>query len=279
MGILISTTLYSENNSTGSSYSTVVSHSERYGRIPADLLKQLGLYAHVESAAVYAYQDDANLILLKNDNYTGAFVQLSVDGAAKQQFSYDTWGHIGSALLVSSQKQGEFRLSLKNTLLNKWNQYLDEKLSGSAARREGDPLLTWEMFPTNVSYLDSNLTYFKIHQPLHISLDWWPDYAASMTYHVYLYVNENSKLRAWGARWGIWVEGGSKSGKIKDQLRPQVQAGLGEFQNMLNTEFQAFDAFGNISDVYYLPGDQTTPLGTENFVGHTDNDITIVIQT
>ena len=278
MALLISTALFSQDNETGNMYSAVVDHNERYEKMSANLLKQRGLYAHVESVSVYAHQYDANLILLKNDNYTGPFVQISVDGSAKQQFLYDTWGHTGSALLIASQKKGELRLSLKDTLLTKWTQYLDQKLSGTQAQREGNPILTWEMFPTNISYLDSNLTYIKVHQPLHININNWPDYSASMTYHIYLYVNENAKLRAWGARWAIWVEGGAKQGKIKDKLRPQVKAGLTEFENLLNTQLQGFDSLGNVSDVYYLPGNQTSPLGTENLSGNTDDDVTIVIQ-
>lgn len=278
MALLISSALFYGDNATGNMYSTVVDHNERYERISADLLKQRGLYAHVESVSVYAHQYDANLVLLQNDNYSGPFAQVSVDGSAKQQFIIDTFGHIGSALLIVSQKKGELRLSLKDTLLTKWTQYLDQKLAGSAASRQGNPILTWEMFPANVSHLDPNLTYFKVHQPLHININNWPDYSASLTYHIYLYVNGNSKLRASGVRWAQWVENGTKEGKIRDKLRPQVKAGLGEFESILNSQLQAFDGFGNITDVFYLPGNQVTPLGTENITGHTDNDITIVIQ-
>jgi len=194
---------------------------------------------------------------------------------------WNTTGHAGSMLLVASKKPGksETRISFREQFLTQWDTFLDDKLSGTQASRVGDPTLTWEMFPANISYLNPGLTYLKIYQPLHISMPWyWPDYSASMTYHIYLYIDGNHHLRGWGARWECWVEGGAKNGKIHDSLDPQVAAGLSALQDKVNAQFQLLDLLGPLSDVYYLPGNQVTDVATGSAIGHTTDDITIVVE-
>lgn len=281
MSLDISGILYSADNRMGSSFFIGVGHTHRYSHISADLLQSFGLYAHVESVELFTSASaDANLVLLKNDDFSGPFAQVK-DARTGGDVWWDTWGHIGSVILVSGNKQGthETRLSFRSIFQSQWNNFLDNKLSGSQASRVGNPTLTWEMFPENISYLNSSLAYLKIYQPLHISIDWWPDYSASMTYHVYLYADGNHHLRAYGARWAWWVEGGAKSGRIGDKLGPQVRDGLGELQAQLNNQLQGFDALlGNVSDVYYLPDSQTSAMGTGSLNGNTSNDVTIVIE-
>lgn len=272
--------LFSGDNRTGQSLLVGVGRGDRYNRISADYLRDRGLYAHIESAALVTTEEaTGNMVLLKNDDYSGPFAQV-INARSSGDIWWDTWGHIGSVLLVASNKQGknETRVSFRDQFLEEWNSFLDTKLQGSQASREGDPTLTWEMFPENVSHLDRNLTYLKIYQPLHISIDWWPDYAASMTYHVFLYVDGDHHVRAWGARWAYWVEGGAKSGRIADALEPQVRDGLGSLQDQLNEKLQLLDLLGAVSDVYYLPGRQLEPTGTGAIIGNTIDDVTIVIE-
>jgi hypothetical protein len=281
MSIDISGRLFSADNRLGTSVFIGVGHNHRYSPISSSMLKSYGLYSHIESVELFTSNyAAANLVLLKNDDYSGPFAQV-IDARSAGDVWWDTSGHIASAILVSSSKQGasETRLSFRSIFLNQWNTFLDNKLSGSQASREGDPTLTWEMFPSGISHLDPNLAYLKIYQPLHISIDWWPDYSASMTYHIYLYVDGGNHLRAWGARWAWWVESGAKSGKIGDRLGPQVRDGLPSLQDQLNRQLAGFDGvLGRVTDVYYLPDSQTTPGGTGALIGNTINDVTIVIE-
>jgi hypothetical protein len=272
--------LFSQDNRQGQSLLVGVGHGDRYNPIRSDTLHNRGLYANIHSVELdTTVEADGNIVLLQNDDFSGSFFQMS-DAPSQGDEWWHTWGHVGSVLLVASSKQGssETRLSFRDQFLNQWDSFLDAKLQGGRASREGDPTLTWEMFPANVSYLDSNLAYLKIYQPLHIHMPWyWSDYAASLTYHIYLYVNGDHHVRVWGARWAYWVEGGLKSGKIADQLEPQVKAGLSALQDQLNQQFAGLDALGTVSDVYYLPGRQTESLGTGALTGNTNDDITIVI--
>lgn len=272
--------LFSQDNRQGQSMLVGVGGSDRYNRISADTLQNQGLYANIHSVELHTTDEaDGNIVLLQNDDYSGAFVQVA-DARSQGDFWRPISGHIGSGLLIASNKKGnkETRVSFRDRFLDQWDTLLDAKLQGSQASREGEPTLTWEMFPANVSYLDYTLTYLKIYQPLHIHLSWWPDYAASMTYHVYLYVDGNQHVRARGVRWAYWVESGAKRGKIADKLGPQVKDGLSSLQDQLDQQLTLLDLLGPVSDVYYLPGRQLEPLGTNAIVGNTNDDITIVIQ-
>jgi hypothetical protein len=281
MSINIIGLLYSASNLTGESLLVGVGKNNRYNPISADLLSGRGLANNIHSLELFDSNiSDGNIILFQNKDFSGEFGQES-DARATGNAGWNYSGPSASAIVVASNRAGfkETRLSFRNIFLQQWNSFLDKKLAGGQASREGDPTLTWEMFPANVSWLDTNMTYLKIYQPLHISIDWWPDYEASMTYHFFLYSDGNHHLRAAGARWAWWVESGAKSGKIGDKLGPQVSSGLTDLQNELNTQFQSFDGLlGNVTDVYYLPGSQPNPVGTNVLFGKTTDDITIVIE-
>lgn len=222
---------------------------------------------------------DANLILCMDPRYSGPFVQVTLAKGGGTAW-WDTWGNIGSAYAVATNRTGEteVRLSAREQLEADWIRFLDQELDGTQASREGGPLITWQAFP-RLSFLDETLVYLKVHQSLHISIDFWPDYAASMTYHLLPYVNSAGRVRVWGSRWAIWVEGGLKAGTIMDRLRPRVMAGLGELESRVNASLAALDSvIGSVRvrEVYLLPGNQVTLPGTGALTGDTNDDATIV---
>ena len=274
-------TVFSATNKTGFSKLVGVGHADRYFPTRAVQLIGSGLYANIHSAdLVTTAEADGNLVFLKNDDFSGAFAQLS-DAASTGDAWWNLTGHIGSVISIAGNKKGkkETRLSFRDQFLNQWETFLDGKLAGSRASRQGEPTLTWEMFPVGISSLDPNHTYLKIYQPLHISMPWpFSDYAASMTYHLQLFVDGNHHLRAWGQRWAWWVEGGIKSGHIGDSLGPQVSGGLQTLVDQVNAKISVLDALGAVSDVYYLPGRQLSRIGTGFITGNTNDDVTIVVE-
>ena len=181
-----------------------------------------------------------------------------------------------SMLLIAANRDFEFRLSFRDLFLEDWRTILDAQLSGSEASRNGDPTITWEMFPENVSYLDSSRTYIKIHQRLRIELSWWPDYDASLTYHLYLYLDGANRIRGHVARWAYWVEGGIKSGGIADELEPKVISGMGTLNDELGSRLDGLTTA--FADMYYLPGTQRLLAGTGVIPGSTFSDVTLVLQ-
>lgn len=133
------------------------------------------------------------------------------------------------------------------------------------------------MFPEGISYLDPSRMYLKVHQKLDIELDWWPDYKASITYHLFLYRDGSGHLKGHVARWTYWIEGGAKADDIEDVLKPAVIAGMTEINNQLATQLNALSSV-TIADLYYLPGRQLSAAPTGALSGWTLNDVTIVVQ-
>jgi hypothetical protein len=292
MSLEFISTLFSGSQRNGTVMAVGVGHADRYNRIMSTDLLNFGLFEDVNSVEIFTTGEaDGNIILFQNPVpglpvlpcFQGEFLQLS-GSEAPPGGSGDNWWNFGwrtdSVLAVAGRRQGtnETRISFKDIFLNQWKTFLDNTLAGSRASRQGDPTLTWEMFPVNIDHLDPNGTYLKIFQPLHISMPWpFSDYAASMTYHIGLFVDGSQHLRSWGQRWAWWVESGIKAGHIGDQLGPQVSAGLATLVTQVNNQLTALD-FLKITDVYYLPGHQTSLIATGTFVDNTANDVTIVIE-
>lgn len=281
MPLAMTGVLFRRDNRSGQSMFVGMGTKDRYNGIRPYLLQSRGLYPTIESVELFGTSFcDSNIVLLKNGDFSGSFAQVSLARSTGTTW-WDTWGTIHSTLLIGSARwrNREIRFSFRDRFYDRWVEFLDRRLAGSRASREGGPTLTWEMLPDNVAHLDSRLAYLKVFQPLHISMPWyWADYAASMTYHIYLYVTGDGKIRAHGARWAYWVESGAKAGRIGSELGPQVRDGLGTLQQELNATLRSFDDLVRATDVYLLPGYQVSPIGTAGMTGNTIDDVTIVIE-
>lgn len=288
MSLTLLTSVFQGNNQTGSSKVYGVG-SERYRQATSASLASAGFSNNISSATVFPSSlVDGNLIFFGSPvsfitfpDYEGQFVQLTNKKGATAEFDANltatTLNNLANSILVvPTKKGGEVRLSFRTLFLQKWKDVIDAQL-GSDANRKGDPTLTWTMFPQGISHLDPARRYLKIHQELNINVPWWPDYDASITYHIYLFLNSGGHLSGHVQRWAYWVEGGVKSGAIAGKLEPKVIAGMDTLNEKLATELGAFSSF-TLSDLFYLPGDQTTAKSTGVFTGTTWDDVTIVAQ-
>ncbi len=292
MSISFLSTFHQHNNLGGRTWLLGVSQSTRYNFLRSSDLIGIDLYKKISSARVYAssvcdgtviYFGWPNVNFINMPDFTGYFVQITdtkgsgVPQDLNQFSSVNFNDGAQSALAIATNRSGlEVRLSFRDIFLDKWKTILDSQLSGSQAKRDGDPTLTWEMWPQNISYLDTDRTYLKIHQNLNIELDWWPDYNASVTYHIYLYLNGRGKLNGFVARWEYWVEGGIKSSGIADRLKPKVISGMNQLNTEINNELSAWSSF-TFKDLFYLPGNQTSRPPSGVITGFTTNDTTIVL--
>ena len=286
MSISVLSTIFEDVNRGGSARLLGVGNDQRYHAFPRDDLIWIDMYRRISSASLYgASNADPTLIFVDTTpfafydlgGFNGRFLQVSNTGSGERVVNLTDHGMNDktSALLMAATGRGsEFRVSFRDVFLDTWRTVLDNQLSGSGASRDGDPTLTWEMFPQNVSYLNPNRTYLKIHQNLDIEIDWWPDYVASITYHLFLYVT-GGNLRGGVHRWAYWIEGGAKSDDIADELEPAVIAGMNTLNDELSRRLSGFDGFG-LDGVYFLPGRQTSPQSTVS--GFTTDDVTIVLQ-
>ena len=261
-----------------------LSKDARYRAFRETDLANLGIDANLSSVEVFkADVGFSNVLLFSNiwpfiGDFSGNFRQVIDPNAASPTFVNLTDSGFNDAtrsiMLVSTSRGPEFRISFRDAFLDTWNTTLDEQL-GSQAERKGDPVMTWEPFPQGISYLDSNQIYLKIHQPLNIVIDWWPDYDASITYHLFLYLDGGGKVRGYVARWAYWVEGGIKSGKIAEKLEPKVKAGMGTINAKLAERLNPLPA---VKGLYFLPGFQRSLPSGPVFSGSTFDDVTIVVE-
>lgn len=256
--------LFQHINSGGTLRLYGLGATTRYNHVDSLTLLGDGLFRQFSSATVHDPSTAVSLILfdppfnLPGLEYQGRFLQLTnLDGRGDLKVNLTDHGfndETASLLFVNRNRGTEVKLSFRDIFLDKWKTVIDGELSGGA-KRNGDPTLTWEMFPS-MSHLDPNLTYLKIHQRLRIEIDWWPDYDASITYHIHLFLGGDKKLRGFVARWAYWIEGGVKADDIEERLRPAVISGGDTLNAELTTQLAAFSSF-SFSDLYYLPGRQT----------------------
>lgn len=278
--------IYSGPSQSGTSRFYGVGHSSRYSLIRGSELSAHGLHRTVSSVRVFGSStcDPALLVFssplpfISFGDFNGMFIQITNTGSSEDNvnLSGSFNNSMTSGLLVARNRPSEFRVSFRDVFLERWKDVIDGELSGGA-KRDGDPSLTWEMFPTSVSYLDSDKFYLKVHQRLDIEMPWWwPDYEASITYHIRLY-RSGSNVRAYVARWAYWIEGGVKADDIEEVLAPAVISGMDTLDNELETQLSALD-FLDVEDVYLLPGRQLGNPTDGAWSGTTFSDVTIVLE-
>jgi hypothetical protein len=262
-----------------------VSRTTRYQRASQAALSDRDLWRRISSARLFSSTDaDTTLILfgfpvpfVNFPDYTGSFIQFT-NARSGSELNVNVPGSLNdltdSLLLVATNRGPETRLSFRDLFLSRWRTTIDSKLSGGA-KRSGDPTLTWEMFPEGISHLNPERIYLKIHQQLDIEIDWWPDYEASITYHIFLFLNSAGRLRGSVARWAYWIEGGAKADDIEDRLAPAVIAGMDDLNSQLSSTLDVLPF--TFTGLYYLPGRQLTPAPTGTLTGMTTDDVTIVL--
>lgn len=296
--------LHQQSGQQGSGSLFGLSHDERYRRLSKSTLQNYGLPS-VGSASVFSSGNVGSLLMLfgtaaswlSTTQYTGMYQQIGNPRNSGETREEDVASnlHATSGLLVGTNRGGhwEARVSLRQQLLSEWISTIDGELSGSQAKRDGEPVMTWEMFPE--SMLNQNRMYLRIRQNLRIEIDFWPDYDAWMQYHVYLYVNGSGNIRGHVARSAYWVEGGVKASSIGDELWPKVLEGRDTINDQLNEMLGDFDTY-NFQDLYYLPGNQTlegvsgldgsdmgggislVTGGAPDAMGLTTDDVTLVLE-
>lgn len=290
MSLSVLSSVFTGNNQSGTGRLIGVGRTPRYNRISSGLMSSLGIRQALSSATVYASSTaDATVIMFApllpffgGPDYTGRFLQITNRRNAGSEFKVDRFSDFGfnnmaTSILVAAPNRGtEFRMSFRDLFLAQWRAQIDAQLT-DGARRNGDPTLTWEMWPNGINHLSSDHMYLKVHQRLRIELSWWPDYDASITYHLFLFLDGGGRLRGHVQRWAYWVESGIKASSIGDRLRPAVIAGMDKINDELAAQLDPFSGF-SFRDLYYLPGNQTTRPPTGVLSGFTTSDVTIVVQ-
>lgn len=265
-------------------------HNQRYYHESSSDLINRGIYRNLSSSIVWeSHSIDATLILFDNFNlpfpglldYQGRFLQLTNiknSGSPVELDHFSNYSFNDKAASILTVSSGSIlRFSFRDLFYDQWITQIDAALEPNNVWRRGEPVMTWEMWPNNISYLNSSKRYLKIYQPIRIGIAAWPDYDASITYHIYLYLDANGKLCGSCARWGYWVESGIKSGQIASRLEPSVRDGADTLSTVLNEQLVDYEAL-KFSDLYYLPGRQLDYPSPSILTGSTYDDVTIVLE-
>lgn len=275
---------------TGKGCSFGLDHGSRYLRFDRRQMMDQDLYATVSSAVVYgSYVANPTLILFMipkgwpqwKQVFRGPFVQISNRKNSGRQYAINHLGaynkHSSSMLFIPTRRKEEYRVSVRDMALAEWNAVIDDMLKDSGSYREGDPWITWRMWPQRQQYLDPDRCYVSIHQDLHIAVPYWADYKASVAYDIYLYL-ERGYPQGWVTRWYIWVEAGPKAEKIGNRLRPKVIRGGRSLNERLAYKIHDLPPIG-FGDLYFLPGHQVYAPRTGTIVSDIGvRDVTVVLE-
>lgn len=280
----ITASVYEHANFNGKSR-TYNAYGFRYTKAYSAQLSNIGLHDKISSAKLFPDTSHDSLIICFQNRFEGKYLLIGnkkgsgLVQAANNFTQYNMNDCTSSILFVKTKQENknEIRLNIRDLIQPVFVQMLDGKLSGTQVSRVGNPIITWDMWPVGQDYLSSGKKYLKIQQKLHISIDWWPDYDAIMTYHIYLYI-QNHKLKGYAARWWLTVEEGFKSGEIWDALAPKVEAGLNDVNSTIQSALSAFSG-SNFSDLYYLPGNQTGGEANGVKTGLTVDDVTLILES
>ena len=161
--------------------------------------------------------------------------------------------------------------------LEDWREVVDQMMGSGGSHREGDPWITWKMWPRNQEYLAPALCYVTIHQNLHIAVPAWADYKASISYDIWLYLERGYPHgHVW--RWSYWVESGVKADEIAERLEPKVIRGGHALNERLAYKIHALPPIG-FGDLYFLPGNQVSTPETGTIVSDIGvRDVTVVLE-
>ena len=274
-------------NQAGKSYVDFTG-DHRYARTTWSELENAGVAFDMSSVRVFSGQGAPALILFSGqtisplpEDFAGEFMQFT--NASDVTFNQNLDGTLAefnnaatSMLVVRTQLAPETKLSFKTLFTPAWDKFLDGNLP-SDVERVGEPAVGWVAF-SSYGNLDPDKIYIRIDQQLNVVMDWWSDYEAWITYFVKLSASGGG-IVAGVKRWEYWVEGGLFSDAVAAELEPNVASGATTLANALNT---AFAPFSSVTDLYLLPGNQTTKVAEGNHDVHWDdarNDVTLVIQT
>lgn len=282
MSVATSATLFYGSNRTGTSMIAGVGESQRYYSIAFEELRPYGLNVNVGSVELAtAGYADANLILLQTARYSHRYHYIHRPAAKGVSWWNQTGQPAGSAILILTKRQGkkEERVSFRGRFETLWNDTIGPELAKDPRVTARKAIFTWEMFPDWTPHLNRSSTYLKITQIVDVEPGWpFSAYEAWFSYYVQAYVDSRKFLRVFGAWWELWVYPGYASAEIGKALAPVVQDGLKKLEDTANEELKALELLGPLTDVYFLPGNQTVTPPPDVSTGNTQDDITIVLE-
>lgn len=177
-----------------------------------------------------------------------------------------------SGLLVSHDlNPNKTLISVKRLVGEKFNEAADRQLGQKPGKvwRSGDVMATFALDEQNGNDL------MKLEIPITVKTPWWypSNVYASFGYYIDFFIDANHHLQAAVVSYWYSIEATPFGGAIRDELKPEVEKGVGYLQAELNSMLKELD-WHKWADVYLLPGAGT--VGGD-FSGHINDDCTLVL--
>ena len=174
---------------------------------------------------------------------------------------------ITSSILLVHRSSRELVLPIGFWFRDDIRASFDDQLAGSPARRKGEPVITWEMWPG----WHPSRKFVELRQRLVIDVpNWASDYDAEMRYFIYFFLDGAGHLHGYVNRVEAWVESGIWSSKVMDELWPRVSGQGVDAANAQITNMASGLSGMEFLALYYLPG-------IDADAGHVNDDVTMVL--
>jgi len=259
--------IYTDADFRGPEYFTSMTPGFAYWRVP-DLGHVRAVYSNVpmndvtSSIEFGASESEAGgqVILFEHTRYRGRYVDFSVPRGGQQRIPYigsDFNDLATSALIIRRWPNETAPISLGQLI----QPGAITQIVNSIPRvfPNGDPIFTWDMWPTGPYGSDwhpneIDRTYLQVIVPVRIGMpDPWPAHHAEIKYWIFPFVS-NGQLFGFVDYWGYWLDGGDARDIVEVILRLMIPRTVGQVDNLVNRAVLAANAGGPFRFCYFLPG-------------------------
>jgi hypothetical protein len=269
-------TVYEHADFGGRSSFTDMSPGWGYWRQP--FFGNVGMNDMISSLAFGESQNEVGgaIVLFEHARYFGRYrVYIPTPGQSTSiHYVGNDFNDIASSALIIRRFARETQPVSLGALVPK-SKITDIINATPKVRPAGDPVFTWDMWPTGASGSDwhpndVNKAMIYINVPIMVHTPWpWPDYYAQARYWIYLYVDGGGSIQGYVAYWGYYVESGTISGDVAAGLRDAIPGTIPQVNGLVTNALALANVGGPYQYVYFLPG-------RFQLAGDVSDDVTIV---
>lgn len=221
-----------------------------------------------------ASNDHQSLIHFLDGRYRGPFEPVS-SGTGEDNIASAMQHRAGdrvSVLLVTHPCPKPVAIRLSESVGAEAASAVDDTIEDlEELTRVGNIVFSWEMWPD----FDPTRKFVRIDVPLRIKVRGWFNFDARVTYYLYVYIDNRSRLNGY-VRWiETWVDGGTIGAGLNDRLNIRAVEASGRVVHLLN------EVLGELnerewSSCYLMPGSVPADI-SEEYCGHTDDDVSLIL--
>jgi len=238
----------------------------------------IGMNDTISSIAYNSSRNEigGSIVLFEHARYFGRYRNYPIIPGQRGEINYvgNDFNDLATSALIVRRFAKETKPVALSSLIPK-SAITDIVNATPRVRPAGDPIFSWDMWPTGGSFGDRHpddidRTFIYVNVPITAHTPWpWPDYYAQVRYWIYLYVDPDGKLQGYVAWTGYYVEGGTISGDVADNLKNAIPGTISQVNGLISQALCFANVGGPYQYVYYLPG-------RFQLAGNVSDDVTIV---